>query len=46
MSGAPERRALLIAGDVAAFVAFGLFGLATHRGATAFRPARPEALEG
>jgi len=30
MSGAPRPRALLIAGDVAAFVAFGLFGLATH----------------
>ena len=30
MSGAPTRRALLVAGDVAAFVAFGLVGLASH----------------
>ncbi|MCH7953288.1 MAG: DUF3054 domain-containing protein [Chloroflexi bacterium] len=30
MSGAPTRRALLVAGDIAAFVAFGLVGLASH----------------
>ena len=33
MRGAPTRRALLIAGDVAAFVAFGLLGLASHEDA-------------
>ena len=33
MSGVPTRRVLLIAGDVAAFVAFGLVGLAGHEDA-------------
>ncbi len=33
MSGSPAPRALLAAGEVAAFVAFGLLGLATHEDA-------------
>ena len=33
MSGAPAQRPVLIAGDVAAFAAFGLLGLASHEDA-------------
>jgi hypothetical protein len=33
MSGMPKSRALLVAGDLAAFVAFGLIGLASHEDA-------------
>ena len=33
MSGAPASRVLLVAGDLAAFVAFGLLGLASHEDA-------------